>query len=99
MDLQLVYPSVSLLYEIELLGHRVSASSCTPLSKHTDVIKDFPALSNKPALQRFLGLLNFYQRLMKNAAGVLAPLTNALKCPGKSLVWSGTLNSSFIKGK
>ena len=36
---------------------------------------------------------------MKNAAGVLAPLTNALKGPGKSLVWSEDLNSSFIKSK
>ena len=85
--------------EIEFLGHRVSASGCTPLSKHTDVIKDFPVPSDKLALQRFLGLLNFYRRFMKNAAGVLAPLTNALKGPGKSLVWSETLNSSFIKGK
>ena len=36
---------------------------------------------------------------MKNAAGVLAPLTNALEGPGKSLVWSEDLNSSFIKSK
>ena len=85
--------------EIEFLGHRVSASGCTPLSKHTDVIKDFPVPSDKPALQRFLGLLNFYRRFMKNAAGVLAPLTNALKGPGKSLIWSEDLNSSFIKSK
>ena len=74
--------------EIEFLGHWVSASSCTPLSKHTDVIKDFPVPSDKPGLQRFLGLLNFYRKIMKNAAVVLAPLTNALKGPGKSLVWS-----------
>ena len=36
---------------------------------------------------------------MKNAAGVLALLTNALKGPGKFLHWSEDLKSSFIKGK
>ena len=36
---------------------------------------------------------------MKNAAGVLALLTNAPKGPGKFLHWSEDLKSSFIKGK
>ena len=44
-------------------------------------------------------MINFYQRFLGNAAQVLAALTNALKGPGKSLLWSPELNSSFIFAK
>ena len=40
-------------------------------------------------------MLNFYRKFLRGAAGDLAPLTDALKGPGKSLVWSPTLDSSF----
>ena len=40
-------------------------------------------------------MLNFYRKFLRIAAGVLAPLMNALKGPGKSLTWSPTLDSAF----
>ena len=85
--------------ETEFLGHHLSSSGLRPLSKHTSAITDFPPPSDKPGLQRFLGMINFYRRFLKNAAQILAPLTNALKGPGKSLLWTEDLNSAFLLAK
>ena len=84
---------------IKLLGHLLSATGCAPLAKHTAAISAFPPPSDKPALQRFLGMLNFYRKFLWGAAWVLAPLTDALKGPGKSLSWSPVLDSAFIRAK
>ena len=40
-------------------------------------------------------MINFYRRFLGNATQVLAPLTNDLKSPGKSLQWSPALDSVF----
>ena len=55
--------------------------------------------SDKPALQRFLGMLNFYRKFLRDAAQVLAPLTDPLKGPGKSLIWSPVLDYAFTRAK
>ena len=65
--------------EDEYLGMRVSSKGCFPLQKHTELILTFPRPVDKKGLQRFLGILNFYRRFIKGAAGVLAPLTEGLK--------------------
>ena len=44
-------------------------------------------------------MLNFYQKFFCGAAGVLAPLTNDLRDPGKSLTWSPALDSAFRRTK
>ena len=59
----------------------------------------FPLPSDKPALQRFLGILNFYGKFLCRAAGVLAPLPDALRGPRKSLIWSPVLDSAFRHAK
>ena len=65
--------------ELEFLRHNLSSSGCSPLDKHTSPITSFLMPPDKPALQRFLGMLNFYRKFIKKAALILAPLTNALK--------------------
>ena len=70
--------------ETKFLGHHLSSSRLRPLSMHTSGITEFPLSSDKPGLQRFIGMINFYWRFLQNAAQVLAILTNALKGPGKS---------------
>ena len=44
-------------------------------------------------------MIKFYRRFLRSAAKVLAPLTNALKGPGKSLQWNPTLDSAFSAAK
>ena len=62
-------------------------------------ISTFPTPSDKPALQRFLGMLNFYRKFLRGAAWVLAPLKDTLKGPGKSLTLSPVLDSAFTRAK
>ena len=44
-------------------------------------------------------MLNFYKKFLQGAARVLAPLTDTLKGPGKSLTWSLVLDSAFTRTK
>ena len=64
---------------VDFLGHRVSEKGIEPLPKHTEAISLFPPPKNKPQLQRFLGLCNFYRQFLPDAAGILRPLTMLLK--------------------
>ena len=77
------------------VGHDLSRLGCSPLDKHTSAISSFPSPADKPARQSFLGMLNYYRKFIKNAALILAPLTNALKGPGKLLNWTLPLDAAF----
>ena len=80
---------------IEYLGMKVSAEGCVPLSKHTVVISTFPQPSDKKSLQCFLGIIKFYRRFIRGAAGLFFPLTKALKGKGLSLTWTQSMLDSF----
>ena len=64
---------------VDFLGMRVSGSGCFPLVKHTEIISAFHCPSDMKGIQRFLGILSFYRRFIKSAAGLLNLLTKALK--------------------
>ena len=85
--------------EVEILGHNLTSTGCRPLIKHTSAIKKFPIPTDKPALQRLFVMENFYRKFIKDAALILASLTNALKGPDKLLVWSSTMESAFLQAK
>jgi len=85
--------------EVEYLGMRVSSRGCVPLQKHSKVISEFPRPVDKKGLQRFLGILNFYRRFIKGAAGIFAPLTEALKGKASVLSWSLPMNTSFAAAR
>jgi len=84
---------------VDFLGMRVSGSGCIPLTKHTEIISAFPRPTDKKGLQRFLGILNFYRRFIKAAAGLLRPLTEALKGKSSTLTWDLEMNQSFAAAK
>ena len=44
-------------------------------------------------------MLNLYRKFLLGAAGVLAPLTDALRGPGKTLAWSPALDLAFLHAK
>jgi hypothetical protein len=44
-------------------------------------------------------MVNFYRKFLRSAAQVLAPLTDALKGPGKTISWSPLMNSAFNRAK
>ena len=81
------------------MGHGLTSSFCSPLVRHSAPISAFPQPSDKPSLQRFLGTINFYRKFLRSAAQVLAPLTDALKGPGKTISWTPLMNSAFNRAK
>ena len=85
---------------VTYLGHQVSESGIAPLSKNTDALMEFPPPTTRRELQRFLGMLNFYRRFLRNAAGVIKPLTDAL-CgkPTSRLKWSEECAVAFRLAK
>ncbi len=50
--------------ELDFLGHRISAAGVAPLRDNAQVILDFPKPTNCKAMQRFLGMINFYRRFL-----------------------------------
>ena len=84
---------------VDYLSMRVSESGCLPLVKHTQIIPAFPRPTDKKGLQHFLRIPNFYRRFIHGAAGLLHPLTEALKGKPSALTWNLEMNQSFAAAK
>ena len=51
------------------------------------------------ALQRFLGVVNFFRRFIRSALVMFAPLTNALKLSPKEFTWTPSMATAFSAAK
>ena len=49
---------------LDFLGQRVTSQGVLPMSDRVRAIREFPQLKDKPALQHFLGMVNYYHRFM-----------------------------------
>jgi hypothetical protein len=79
---------------IDFLGHHITAEEASPITRHVEVIQQFPRPLDKKQLQSFLGLVNFYRRFIPAAAQILLPLTDAL--PGEvAWTWTPAMDHSF----
>ena len=80
--------------EVQFLGHMVSACGIIPLPEKVATERAFPWPGTIGQLMSYLGMVNFYRRFIKGAAGVLKPLTDALRgASGKAakLKWSTSM--------
>ena len=88
--------------EVEYLGHLVTAEGISPLPASVAAIADYPPPSTRGELQRFLGMLNYYRRFMKDAASTLKPLTDATRGQGSrntSIEWGADRQAAFKTAK
>ncbi len=85
--------------ELDFLGHRITAAGVAPLRDNVQVILDFPKPTDCKALQRFLGMINFYRHFLPGAAGTLRPLTAALSGNPKTLPWTPEMETAFAAAK
>ncbi|KAG7301804.1 hypothetical protein JYU34_014833 [Plutella xylostella] len=67
--------------EVKFLGYTVSAAGIRPLDLKVQAIKDYPPPRNIKELRRFLGMMNFYRRFIKEAAAIQGPLNSLLAGP------------------
>jgi len=85
---------------VEYLGHVVTASGIRPLPDRVAAIKSFPRPSSTKELQTYLGMLNFYRRFVAGAAGILKPLTDALRATSRApLQWTEEMQQAFQLSK
>jgi len=83
---------------VSFLGLHITADGASPLPDQVKAICDYPQPATIKQLQAFLGLVNFYRRFLPGAAGILLPLTSALKggLPGSSPVaWTEGMAAAF----
>ena len=84
---------------VPFLGHEVSAAGIKPLTRHVEAVASYPPPADKPALQRFLGLVNFFRRFIPGAAGILRPLTDALRASASGFAWTADMDAAFAAAK
>ena len=72
-----------------------------PLSDRVQAIREVPVPDSKVALQRYLGMINYYRRFMPRLAATLAPLHGAVSDAGKSKVikWTDQCDDAFRSSK
>ena len=89
--------------QLDFLAHRVSAKGITPMPQSVEKILAFPTPGDKPALQRFLGMINYYHRFMPKIAQKLIPLHQAVgnksKKGSKLIEWNKECEKAFQEAK
>ena len=85
--------------EIDFLGHRVTPAGILPLPDRVKALQEYPVPENKAALQRFLGMINYYHRFLPKIAGQLHPLHVASAGRGQDIEWSPDCQTAFEKAK
>ena len=91
--------SLFLQSRLTFLGHLVTANGIRPLPAKVDSIKDYPTPTDRKQLQRFLGMMNFYNRFLPAAARILSPLYAVLNSKTKLLSWESEQQTAFEKAK
>ena len=85
--------------ELELLSHSVSEQGIKPLPGKVEAVQKFVHLRSVKALQRFLGMVNFYRRFLPGVAAVMRPLTDALAGTPHQLMWNEEMTTAFQRTK
>jgi len=80
---------------ITFLGHQISATGLSPLKDRVQAIANFPQPQTVKALQRFIGMLNFYRRFIPHLSGILTPLFELYK----EFNWTTKCTEAFEKAK
>ena len=89
--------------EIHFLGFQVSGDGVSPLPDKIKALQEYKLPETVDQLRRFLAMLNFYHRFIKNAASVQACLHELTKGKTKKdktpIVWSETTKAAFNECK
>ena len=76
------------------MGHHISEDGVSPDPAKVDAILQFPQPTNKPALQRFLGMANYLNAFCPNLSSVIHPLFQLTR-KDADFQWSSVHTSAF----
>ena len=87
--------------EVKYLGHLVSAQGISPLPSRVADLQSFPSPSSKLALQRYLGMINYYCRFFPSLADRVLPLQRAIAQAKKprDFQWTEECEAAFRLSK
>ena len=80
------------------LGLRISSKGIETTDEKTATIREAPEPRNVSELRRWLGLINYYAKFLKNLASTLAPLYRLLRKDQK-WQWTETESASFCAAR
>uniref|UniRef100_A0A3Q7EUM4 Reverse transcriptase domain-containing protein n=1 Tax=Solanum lycopersicum TaxID=4081 RepID=A0A3Q7EUM4_SOLLC len=83
---------------VQFLGHSISHVEIRMESNKVDAIKNWEAPTKVPKLRSFLGLANYYRRLIFNYSAIVAPLTDLPK-KDRDWNWLEAFQASFERRK
>lgn len=83
--------------QIQFLGFHLCFDGMKPSDKKVDEISKFPQPNDSKSLRRFLGLINFYRKLIPNFANKVIELTELMKSHpnAKNIIFSEKARESF----
>ena len=88
---------------MEFLGFQISSTGLSPLPARVQAIVDFPAPRDVRAMQRFIGMVNYYNRFIPSCGTHLIPFYaqlrpepgQAVAKPSRAIHWSEELQRAF----
>ena len=83
------------MQQVTYFGHVISADSVGPDSSKIAVVADYPTPKDAKQLRQFLGLTNYYRRLVKHYATIAESLHEALRGKQKHFTWDQCCNEAF----
>lgn len=81
-------------HEVEFVGHVISSEGIKPLKAKLQVIQSLDTPKNIKQLRRFIGLVSFYRKFVKEFSSLLYPLNELLKRNNKWR-WTTTHQMAF----
>lgn len=89
--------------KVNYLGYTIDKQGTRPLEDRVEAIKRHEKPTNVSEFRRFLGIINFYRRLIPNAAEVQAPLHeylhDAKKRDKRPIQWNSRSEKAFEETK
>ena len=84
--------------EIKFLGFIVSQEGIKVCQSRSETIKNYPRPKNAKAIQRFIGLSNYYRKFIKDFSSIASPLTQLTR-KTVPFVWTNECEEAFEKLK
>ena len=84
--------------KIEYLGYMVGGGVLTPIYSKVWAIHQYPAPTTRKEVQRYLGMIGYYRRFIRNFSQIAVPLTD-LTSSKKKFKWTDDCQEAFEKLK
>ena len=88
---------------IEFLSYHISFDGIRPSDSRVNILSTFEKPQTITKMEKFLGMIHYYQKHIPHIAEILSPLHNMVNCAKntkeKVLIWSEESESAFLTAK